>query len=351
MFMMNNKILIGWDIGGANTKICVFDSNYNIIDTYSENLKIWENFSNLRSLFTKVYNKYETYEVSNFITITAESCDNFLERNDGILKIIELCKNHMLGKNFYFSNDGNYIDYSAALLKPNKLFSTNWMLSLNFLNLSRDIDVLIDIGSTTTDIIYKNMSVKDNVSDYQRLCNNTLVYVGVVRTPLSMLIDSVNYRNNLSPLINEVYATTGDIFNITKDIDFTNSHYRGADGKSFTRENSLIRLGRNIGFDYNPNDEKYLVEISKKIKREIIKKIFSCLTNRLDIKLNNSIISSVGEGNFLVKELCEKNNIIYKPIETIKNDLLKKNIYQDVYKNFPSALVVLNSINKEYEKI
>jgi len=53
----------------------------------------------------------------------------------------------------------------------------------------------------------------------------------------------------------------------------------------------------------------------------------------------------------LVKELCEQNNIIYKPIETIKNDLLKKNIYQDVYKNFPSALVVLNSINKEYEKI
>ena len=36
---MTNKIFIGWDIGGANTKICLFDSEYNVIDVISENIK------------------------------------------------------------------------------------------------------------------------------------------------------------------------------------------------------------------------------------------------------------------------------------------------------------------------
>ena len=223
------------------------------------------------------------------------------------------------------------------------------MLTLSFLNSSKNIDIIIDIGSTTTDIIYKNMNITENLSDYKRLCNNTLIYMGVVRTPLSMIIDNISYKKKISPLINELYATTGDIFNITNDIDFTNSHYRGADGQSYERENSFIRISRNIGFDYNKNDEKHLIEVSKEIKKQIIRKIFSSLSNILDNMPNNPIISSVGEGSFIVRELCKDKNLNYKPVKNIENDLFN-NSYHNIYKNFPSALVVLNSINKNYGK-
>ena len=347
---MTNKIFIGWDIGGANTKICLFDSEYNVIDVINENIKIWENFENLKFLFVKINNDYHKYEISNFITITAESCDNFSERNDGILKILELCNNFMIGKTFYFSNEGVYLSYHDAKLLPHKLFSTNWMLTLNFLNSSSDIDVIIDIGSTTTDVIYKNMSIHNNIDDYQRLQNNTLIYIGAIRTPLSMVIENVIYKGLKTPLINEVYATTGDIFNITNDVDFRNTNYKGADGKSFTKKNSLIRLSRNIGFDYSDNNDLYLLETAKKIKKLIIDKIFIYLKNVVDIKLKNSMVSSIGEGKFIIQTLCEKNNIKYKHIEDIDSHIVKINKNHKIYINLPSALVVLNSIGQIHEK-
>ena len=42
---MNSKIYLGWDIGGANTKISVLDTNLNVIDVHFKNLAIWNNFS------------------------------------------------------------------------------------------------------------------------------------------------------------------------------------------------------------------------------------------------------------------------------------------------------------------
>ena len=48
---MKNKVYIGWDIGGANTKICVFDSNFNIIRVECININIWSNFKELNNLF------------------------------------------------------------------------------------------------------------------------------------------------------------------------------------------------------------------------------------------------------------------------------------------------------------
>jgi len=344
---MKSKIYLGWDIGGANTKISVFDSNFRIVELHIKNMQIWNNLSEIIYLFKNISDIYKSYDIYNFITFTAESCDNFQNRKSGILLLLDYCNSYLSGDIKYYCNNDTYINYKNAIEFPNKLYSTNWILTSKFLNKINNINFIIDIGSTTTDFIYKDMNIDDNINDYKRLINKTLLYLGVVRTPIPMLTNEVKFRNINISLVNEVFATTGDIFNITNDIDFTNSQYIGADNLALTKENSFIRLARLLGKDYKKSDKNYLIDMSFYIKRLFIKKIFNNLNLLTKIKNKELIMTSIGEGSFLIKEICELYNIKYMPIEN-ENYLSIKNIKKDlVYNNFTSALVFNNYINKK----
>ena len=119
---MKNKIYLGWDIGGANTKVCVFDQNFIIINLHRKNVKVWKDFSDIKLFFKFISNLYQDYDVYNLITITAESCDNFINRNYGITQIIENCSKYILGNNLYYTNADKFVDYSVAINDTEKLF-------------------------------------------------------------------------------------------------------------------------------------------------------------------------------------------------------------------------------------
>ena len=184
---MKDKLYLGWDIGGANTKVCVFDKNYKIINQHTKNIKVWSNFSEIRVFLKYISSFYSNFDVYNFITITAESCDNFKNRNLGMTEILSNCSNYIKGKTLFFANNGKYVNYDTAIKSTEKLFSTNWILTSKFLNYKKNIDLIIDVGSTTTDIIFKDMNIENNINDHMRLTNKTLLYLGVVRTPLPMI--------------------------------------------------------------------------------------------------------------------------------------------------------------------
>ena len=73
--------------------------------------------------------------------------------------------------------------------------------------------ILVDIGSTTTDIIpIKNKEIiSKGVTDYQRLKSNELIYLGVLRTP----IQAVEKKKNL---INENFANLSDVYRVLNKI-------------------------------------------------------------------------------------------------------------------------------------
>ena len=157
---MKSNFFIGWDIGGANTKICVFDSTFNIIRIECININIWSNFKELNNLFDKISKEYSVYVIFNYITITAESCDNM----DIWSRLItpKNCNSFILGHKLFYTNQDRYIDFDSAKNNPENLYSTNWILTSKFVNKSKNIHLIIDIGSTTTDFIYKNMDIKEN---------------------------------------------------------------------------------------------------------------------------------------------------------------------------------------------
>lgn len=339
---MTSKIFLGWDIGGANTKVCVFDENFNIIDMHVKNITIWSNFYNLNNFFKYISSLYSSYDIYNYITITAESCDNFKSRHAGVNQILNNCDFYISGKKYYYTNDNLYIKYDEATANTERLYSTNWMLTSHYLNNLNEINLIIDMGSTTTDFIYKNMSIKDNINDYSRLLNNTLLYAGVVRTPLAMISEKIEFSFCTIPLIKEVFATTGDIFNITNDIDFSKLDYSGADNLDYTKNNSFIRLSRSIGLDYDKKNEQKLIHLCESFKKILMNLVLNNIRLLYNDNLDEISLASVGEGRFLVEDLAIINSIKYKDIEK-ENFFSIKNVDDKlVYKNLTSALVVMN---------
>ena len=65
---MKSKIYLGWDIGGANTKISVFDSNFRIVELHIKNMQIWSNLAEIIYLFKDISEIYKSYDIYNFIT-------------------------------------------------------------------------------------------------------------------------------------------------------------------------------------------------------------------------------------------------------------------------------------------
>ena len=344
---MKSKLYLGWDIGGANTKICVFDSSLNIIDIHTKNIKIWADFRDIKSFFTSISEHYNNFEVYNFITITAESCDNFKDRSCGILEILNKCNLFINGNNLYYTNLNTYIDFNNAIKSTENLFSTNWILTSKFLDTQNNIDLIIDVGSTTTDFIHKGINIENNINDYKRLSNHTLLYLGVVRTPLSMMTNAISFNGTNVPLINEVFATTGDVFNITNDIDFSELDYLGSDDLKFTKENSLVRIARIIGLDFDETYKNNLINVSNQFKELYISKIINNIKIIFKNNINDLTISSVGEGRFLIKEMCKKYNIKYRLINDLKFNFIKNVDKNKVYSNMTAALVVINFQTKK----
>ena len=91
--------------------------------------------------------------------------------------------------------------------------------------------LLVDIGSTTTDLIAFHGGVVPTTSrsDAQRLASGELVYQGVVRTPLCALARRIGWRGEQLNVMNEFFATTADVYRLTGELDPAHDQQPSAD--------------------------------------------------------------------------------------------------------------------------
>ena len=101
-----------------------------------------------------------------------------------------------------------------ALFHPGparELAAANWLVSADFLRDRYPESVLVDIGSTTTDIV--PLSVFDRLiglSDLERLQRGYLLYTGMLRTTIPALVRSVTIDDTDTLVSSEYFACSGD---------------------------------------------------------------------------------------------------------------------------------------------
>ena len=126
------------------------------------------------------------------VCMTAELVDAYQTKREGVMDIAGKVKetfNLPLG---FIGSDG-VMSYQELLGNPHKVAAANWVATSRLAGTMESECIMIDTGSTTTDII----PIKDGKecslgrSDLERLGTGELVYSGTLRTNVAALVDKV----------------------------------------------------------------------------------------------------------------------------------------------------------------
>jgi probable H4MPT-linked C1 transfer pathway protein len=292
--------VLGLDIGGANIKAATADGTF----TATRYFPLWNRSHQLVEVLRDIVNNVG----ANFlaVTMTGELADCFESKQQGVQFISDaVVKAGTSPDNIYvYSVDGEWLSPAQCGEQWNSVAASNWHAIANVAAASvpTQPNILLDIGSTTVDIIPLNseISVPNNLSDVDRLQSSQLLYWGIQRTPICALIDIAELDNRQIPLAREMFATTQDVFLMTGDTTEDVTCRETADGKPATRQYAHARLARSVcecPTQFSNEDALYLAQ---QIKTRLVSLLDDAL--RLVIRSMQQSpqrIILTGHGNFL----------------------------------------------------
>jgi (4-(4-[2-(gamma-L-glutamylamino)ethyl]phenoxymethyl)furan-2-yl)methanamine synthase len=226
--------MIGIDVGGANLKI-VDDAGVHI-----HYCPLWEQSPITDLLRQHVRSGREPAAV----VMSGELADCFENKQYGISFIVDAVRNAFPAARFY-GTDTQFHDHAVP-----QLAAANWLASADYLRTRHPVAVLLDIGSTTADIIPLNrFDSLIGLTDTRRLQAGYLVYTGILRTSVAMLLRSIDLAGVQTPVSTEYFATSADVHLVLGHITPSLYSCDTPDRREKTREASLRRLARVVCAD------------------------------------------------------------------------------------------------------
>ena len=249
---MNPRRVIGWDIGGAHVKAALLEGG-EVLDVAQWPCALWSGTDALERTLGAVRSRWpDLAACDHAVTMTGEMVDHFAHREDGVQRIAALLGAALPEPRFFAGDQGWCSADRAGPLWPH-VASANWLACARHVAavLEPRAGVLVDIGSTTTDLIaFRDGRVlSTSRSDAQRLERSELVYQGVVRTPLCVLGPRLPWRGAEVNVMNEWFATSADVYRLSGELDPAFDQHASADGAAKDAAASRQRLARLIGLD------------------------------------------------------------------------------------------------------
>lgn len=289
---------LGLDIGGAHIKLA---NTQRFALTYA--LPLWRDKNRLENELRMLLAEAPPSK-HIAVTMTGELADCFTSKADGVEHIINSVVGAAGGRHVrIYRTDGKLVAPPVGLREPELVASSNWhALGRYAARWAPQTAVLIDVGSTTTDIlpIQGGELVAIGRDDTQRLIHRELIYTGVERSSLAGIVREVPYRGEHCPVMNELFATTGDVYLLTDDLTESKSNTRTADGRPATKSASRKRIGRMIGAaddHFNHRDAALIAQQVIDTQIQLLSDALHVVETRLNEEPQVMIIA--GQGEFL----------------------------------------------------
>ena len=330
---MRNTVYCGWDIGGAHLKLACIDAEGDIISASQMASPLWKGIDILKNVLKLASKQLPGTELFHSVTTTAELVDIFSDRHEGVLQIKqELCHVFDEANCFFYAGNAGMVPSSQVENYTNQIASSNWHATASYVSRFVKNGILVDVGSTTTDIIpFRNKCVLNSGNtDFERMQSGELVYTGIVRTPVMAMVESVPYQGYWANIAAENFATMADIYRLTGELIEIDDMMETADGAGKDINDSARRLARMLGTDFTGINSlpdwkvtaRYITEQQLiKIQQALLKVLYRMNSNE------ETLIIGAGAGRFVVEKLARRNGLKYmdistllKVVETIKND-------------------------------
>lgn len=308
---------IGWDIGGAHLKMASIDHDGSVNFANQLATPLWKGLDKLENAMSEMHNQITEDPVIHAITMTAELADIFKDRATGVKELTGFLGNHFANEVFqlYAGNSG-LIKADEANSYITDIASANWHATASFVAQTINQGVLIDIGSTTTDIVpFASGRLRNTAyTDHERLRDNELVYTGIIRTPVMAIVNKIYFNGQWQNIAAEHFSTMADVYRLTGELNEQDDMMPTADGAGKALCDSERRLARMIGLDLEgENNIHPFIEISRHIADshlEIVNESLLKVLSRADSKRIDCLVGA-GAGSFLVRKLASKNNLKY----------------------------------------
>ena len=295
-------MILGLDIGGANLKLATDDGR-----AVSAAFPLWRHPERLAARLWELAEPLGEPELVA-VTMTGELADCFATKAEGVDRILASVESAFAKRPVaVYSTAGRFLSPRLAREVPREIAAANWHAQATWAGrfVPQGPAVLIDIGSTTTDLIplCDGRPCPQGRSDPARLLSCELVYRGVRRTPLMALGPFVSAAARKIPAAAELFATTLDVFLILGEIAEDANDFDTANGRPATRPCAHDRIARMACSDRTEFSWHDAVAAARRY-REVL---------RLELELSLQAVLAVtpaeiaitsGSGEFLARQLA-----------------------------------------------
>ncbi len=301
--------IVGWDIGGANVKAAWLAPERvgaRQARIASQPFEIWREKSRLPEVLRSVLAAMapEAPPQAMAVTTTAELSDIFATKREGVLFVLDSVKTCFPDSaNYILSLSGEFVPLSVAQTRPLDFAASNWLASARWIAREFPNCLLVDVGSTTTDIlpILEGRVCVSGRTDTARLSSGELVFTGALRTNLAAIVRSIPVAGQLSRVASEYFAISGDVHLILGNLRPQDYTCPTPDGQQPSVASARKRLARLVCADTEMLSTEEIDEMARYIYGQQMRQIREGMEQVISRwpSLHNHPLIVLGTGAFL----------------------------------------------------
>lgn len=329
--------VIGWDIGGAHVKAVCLDEGGQVCFVQQQSCALWKGLSLLETALDAVMAAMPPMpaHVMHVATMTGELVDLFQSREQGVQEIARCMQQRFPHLCFYAALPHGEAWVSSVATMTAAVASMNWHASARCLlaELARkpaddapsesSAALLIDIGSTTTDVTvgWQGAILPAGMTDAARMQQGSLLYSGVVRTPLMALGPTLTWQGQAHGVAAEYFATTADVYRLLGQLPAALDTADTADGQDKSALASMRRLARMVGHDVGDLPQAAWFALAQAFAAQQQERMLEVCKQQLQRAERQGVkpatMIAFGAGAFLAQSLAEQLGLAHRTAQSL----------------------------------
>ena len=329
-------MVTGWDIGGANIKVARAHAN-RLREVRSVPFAIQHTPQALVPTLQRLVRELGAPpSEAHAVTMTAELSQYFRTKREGVCFVLDAVASAFPTAAVHvFTVTGNFVPPEFGRDHPLDVGAANWAATATLLARNCSNTVLIDVGSTTTDIIpiCQGIVAAQGRTDPDRLRSSELLYLGAVRTPLEAVVHNIPLEAGMAGIAAEAFALAGDAYVWLGELHPDSYCAPTPDGRPATREFVRERLARAVCADREMLADSAISAIASHVATAQLNRTAQALAQVL--RRNPSITRAVtaGVGSFIAERAALQCRLTVTPFSAIHG--------LDAHRSAPAAAVAL----------
>jgi probable H4MPT-linked C1 transfer pathway protein len=338
--------VIGWDVGGAHLKAARVEGG-RIVNAVQVASPLRLGLERLATSFAEAKALIGRAE-RHVVTMTGELADTFACRAEGVELLSGLAARELgPGHVTIYAGRAGFVRPEEAKLHVEDVASANWYATASLVGRLRSAALVMDMGSTTTDIVpvVDGAVAARGYTDAERLRTGELVYTGLVRSFLMATASRAPVDGAWTTLIGENFANMADVHRILDTLPDDADQMNTADGRAKTPAASRARLARMVGRDAAEADDATWAALARWFAEIQVRSVTDgamLVLSRRDLPGDAPVVGA-GIGDAVISEAARRLGRGYVPFRRLLD--VAPGIGEAASRCAPAAAVALLACN------